>query len=154
MMETGMIRTILVAAMLAAAPALSMAATLNFHADLKGSSEVPPTGSAGTGTLTATLDTSTDKLDYTLTWSGLTGAATMAHFHGPAAVGKNAGVQVVLGGAPMGAMAMGPMSPAHGTVTLTAAQISQLEAGQWYANVHTKKFPKGEIRGQVLAAGK
>ncbi len=147
-----MIRTILVAATLAATPALSFAATLTFHADLKGSSEVPPTGAAATGTLTATLDTSTDKLDYTLTWSGLTGAATMAHFHGPAAVGKNAGVQVVLGGAPMGAMAMGPTSPAHGEVTLTAAQITQLESGQWYANVHSKKFPKGEIRGQVVAA--
>jgi hypothetical protein len=151
-METGMIRTILATAMLAAMPALSLAATLSFHADLKGSSEVPPTGSAATGTLTATLDTSTNKLDYTLTWSGLSGAATMAHFHGPAAAGKNAGVQVVLGGAPMGGMAMGPVSPVHGEVTLTAAQISQLEAGQWYANVHSRKFPKGEIRGQVVAA--
>jgi hypothetical protein len=52
----------------------------------------------------------------------------------------------------MGSMAMGPVSPVHGTVTLTAAQITQLEAGDWYANVHSKKFPKGEIRGQVVTA--
>ena len=130
----------LFAACLLATPAL--AATEQFHADMKGGTEVPANDSAGTGTVDATLDTATKSLDYTVTWSGLTGAATMAHFHGPAAAGKNAGVAVPLG--------MSPVSPLHGTATLTDAQIADLEGGLWYANVHTAAHKGGEIRGQVV----
>ncbi len=79
-----MIRHLVIAGLLASAPALSYAASESFHATLKGNSEVPATSSSGTGTLDATFDPSTSVLDYTLTWSGLTGPATMAHFHGPA----------------------------------------------------------------------
>jgi hypothetical protein len=82
--ETSMIRHLVIAGLLASAPALSYAASESFHATLKGNSEVPATSSSGTGTLDATFDPSTSVLDYTLTWSGLTGPATMAHFHGPA----------------------------------------------------------------------
>jgi hypothetical protein len=137
-----MIRHAALAILLSASPVLALAATEHFHATLKGNSEVPATSSTAAGTLEATLDTMTMSLDYTLTWSGLTGPATMAHFHGPAASGKNAGVQVVIGGA-------GPASPVHATATLTADQMAQLEHGDWYVNVHSAKFPKGEIRGQV-----
>jgi hypothetical protein len=147
-----MTRNIILALVLAApafAATAAYAATEQFQATLKGSSEVPPTGSPGTGTLTASLDTISMKLDYTLTWSGLTGPATMAHFHGPAAAGTNAGVQVVIGGKKMPGMSMGPTSPVHAQATLTADQMAQLEHGDWYVNVHSAKFPKGEIRGQV-----
>jgi hypothetical protein len=140
--ETTMIRHAALAGLLIAAPVMGFAATAHFHATLNGNTEVPATSSTGAGTLEATLDTTTMALDYTLTWSGLTGPATMAHFHGPAAPGKNAGVQVVIGGT-------GPSSPVHATATLTADQMAQLDHGMWYVNVHSKKFPKGEIRGQV-----
>ena len=139
-----MIRTLIAACLLAALPALSQAATSTVHADLKGSSEVPPTGSSGAGTMDGTFDAGTGKLVYTVTWSGLTGDATMAHFHGPAPVGKNAGVEIVIGTA--------PVSPAHGEATLTKAQAAELAGGTMYVNVHSKKFPKGEIRGQVTEA--
>ena len=46
-----------------------------------------------------------------------------------------------------------PASPTTGTATLTDAQIKDLEAGQWYANVHTAANKGGEIRGQVMRAG-
>jgi hypothetical protein len=98
-------------------------------------------GSPGTGTVEATYDSTTRKLDYTVTWSGLSGPATMAHFHGPAAVGKNAGVQIVIGGA-------NPTSPVHDDAALTAEQAKELAAGLMYVNVHSAKFPKGEIRGR------
>jgi hypothetical protein len=121
--------------------ASASAATLHFQASMTSASEVPPTGTSGAGSVDATYDTDSHKLDYTLTWSGLTGPATMAHFHGPAAAGKNAGVSVPLG--------TSPVSPLKGSATLTEAQGKQLEAGMWYANVHTAAHPKGEIRGQV-----
>ncbi len=126
---------------LAASPA--MAAVLHYHADLKGGAEVPPTDSAGTGTLDLTVDTDTKKADYTLTWSGLSGPATAAHIHGPAAVGKNAGVVVGFGNA--------PTSPVKGTATLTDPQVKDLTEEMLYVNVHTAAHPKGEIRGQLAA---
>jgi hypothetical protein len=121
------------------------AASEHFHADMTGSAEVPPTGAAGTGTADATLDSAAKTLDYTVTWSGLTGPAIMAHFPGPAVPGKNAGVLVPLG---MN-MTAGLTPPLHASVKLTDAQIGSLEAGLWYVNVHTPAHKGGEIRGQV-----
>ena len=121
------------------------AAMIDFQGTLSGKSEVPPTASTGSGDVLATLDTSTKKLTYTMTFMGLTGPATAAHFHGPAAAGANAGVAV-----PIGA---NPASPVTNTVTLTDAQIKDLEAGKWYANVHTAANPGGEIRGQMMRPG-
>jgi hypothetical protein len=92
----------------------------------------------------ATLDTSSKKLTYTMTYEGLTGPATAAHFHGPAAAGANAGVVVPIGN--------NPPSPSTGSVTLTDDQIKDLEAGKWYANVHTEANKGGEIRGQMMRA--
>jgi hypothetical protein len=140
--EETMFRSILPAAagvclMLSAA----QAETVRFHATLTGAAEVPPKTTTGTGTAQATLDTVTKKLDYTATWKDLSGPATAAHFHGPADVGANAGVVV-----PWGAS---PASPLTGSATLTDAQIADLTAGKWYANVHTAANPGGEIRGQM-----
>lgn len=112
-----------------------------FRATLSSAAEVPPNASTGTGSLDAKLDTSTSKLSWTLVYSGLTGPATLTHFHGPAMPGSNAGVVV-----PFPVVT----SPATGEATLTAAQIADLMAGNWYVNVHTAMHPGGEIRGQVL----
>jgi hypothetical protein len=139
-----MMRLLSTACLVSALPLLALAAPIHYHAVLKGGSEVPPTGSAGSGTVDATYDSATGKLAYTVTWSGLTGPATMAHFHGPAPVGKNAGVEIVVGGA-------NPVSPVHADAALTAAQAKMLGDGLMYVNVHSAKFPKGEIRGQVVA---
>src|ERR1700733_4171673 len=72
------------------------AATLQFKADLKGSSEVPPTQTTGTGTVTVTFDPTTKQLTWDGTYSGLTGPATGVHFHGPAEPSKNAGVALTM----------------------------------------------------------
>ena len=117
------------------------AAMIQYQATLSGKSEVPPTASTGSGDVVATLDTASKKLSYTMTYYGLTGPATAAHFHGPAAPGANAGVVVPWG--------TNPTSPHKGTATLTDQQESDLMAGKWYANVHTKEHPGGEIRGQM-----
>jgi CHRD domain len=124
----------------AASPAF--ADTVKFKADLSGASEVPPTTSQGKGTLEATLDTATKQLTYTVTYSGLTGPATAAHFHGPAAAGANAGVAVPVQG--------NVASPINGTATLTDAQAADLQSGNFYFNIHTEANKPGEIRGQVV----
>ncbi len=122
----------------------ALAATIDYRATMNGKSEVPPTNSAGSGDVLATLNTDTKQLNYTMTYMGLTGPATAAHFHGPADAGQNAGVAVPIGN--------NPPSPSKGTVTLTDAQMKDLEAGKWYANVHTADNKGGEIRGQLVRA--
>jgi len=119
----------------------AQAATEHFMATLSGSSETPPTGSAGTGMVMATLDTATKTFDYNITYSGLTGPAVAAHFHGPAAVGAKAPPILPIKATP---------SPMTGEAVLTDAQISSLEAGMWYFNIHTAANPAGEVRGQVM----
>jgi hypothetical protein len=110
---------------------------IRFKADLTASHEVPPTTSVGSGTLEAVYDTAKKQLTYTVTYSGLTGPATAAHFHAPAASDANAGVVVpVLGGL---------ASPIKGTATLSNAQASDLLAGRWYFNIHTDANKRGRF---------
>ena len=112
-----------------------------FKATLDAKSEVPPNASTATGTADINYDPASKKLSWKLTYSGLSGPATAAHFHGPAEPGKNAGVAVAIPNA--------GTSPAEGSATLTDAQAADLEAGKYYVNVHTAANPGGEIRGQV-----
>ena len=90
-------------------------------ATLDAKSEVPANASAGTGTADLDYDAATKKLSWKVSYSGLSGPATAAHFHGPA----------------------------EGSATLTDAQASDLLAGKLYVNIHTAANPGGEIRGQV-----
>lgn len=110
-------------------------------ATLDGKAEVPPNTSAGKGTADLDFDPASKKLSWKLTYSGLSGPATAAHFHGPAEAGKNAGVAVPIPNA--------ASSPVEGNATLTDAQAADLMAGKYYINVHTAANPGGEIRGQV-----
>jgi hypothetical protein len=135
------IAAVALSALLFTAP--SFAATVNYTASLKGATEVPPTDSKGTGTVTAAYDTASKKLTYSVTYSGLTGPATAAHFHGPAAAGANAPPVV-----PVPATALA--DPIKGDATLTDAQADDLAAGKWYFNIHTAANKGGEIRGQVM----
>jgi len=116
--------------------------TASLTARLSGASEVPPTPTNAKGNLQATLDKRNGVLTWTLQVSGLSGAPTAAHFHGPAAPGENAGVAapITITGQPTDS----------GVVTLTAAQMDDLLAGRWYVNVHTAAHPDGEIRGQMM----
>ncbi len=74
----------------------AQAATVALKATLNTASEVPAKTGDGSGTLTATLDTSTHELKYHVEFRGLSGPAVAAHFHGPAAPGVNAGPQVAV----------------------------------------------------------
>jgi len=117
----------------------SFAETVNLKAELKGATEVPPTGSKGTGVVTATYDTVSKMLSWKGSYKDLTGPATMAHFHAGEA-GKNGPVVVPI---------TPSASPFAGSTTLNDAQAAELLAGKWYVNVHTEANKGGEIRGQV-----
>jgi CHRD domain len=121
---------------LAITPAL--AEMLAFKADLKGAGETPPADSTGTGTAQVNIDTDKKEVTWTIQYSGLTGDATAAHFHGAAAAGEKAGPEIDISG-----------RIENGSAPLTDAQLADFQAGKIYVNIHTAKFPDGEIRGQV-----
>ena len=119
------------------------AAMVSFKVSLTGADEAPPLTTAGKGAADLTWDPSTRVVTWDITSSGLTGPATMAHFHnGPA--GQNGPVVIWL--TKKGTSTSGAIK---GKATLTEAQAKQFEAGDWYINVHTKAHASGEIRGQV-----
>jgi hypothetical protein len=80
------------------------------------------------------------KLKFTLTFSGLTGPATMAHIH-LGAQGKSGPILVTL--------CTPCTSPVSKTVTANAAVQKDYAKHLLYVNVHTAKNPNGEIRGQL-----
>ncbi len=169
-MVRGSIGKLLVAVALLALT--TTAATANtspseLRASLTGFGEVPPKLTDGFGTFKATA--SSDAVTFTLTYSGLTTPAFMAHLHF-AQRGVNGGIFVwlcgTLGGKP--ACPAGTTTPATVTGTFTAADIRAvadqnvpagdlaaalrvIQSGEAYVNVHTTNFPGGEIRGQVRA---
>jgi hypothetical protein len=116
---------------------------LKYKADLNGPSENPPTTSKGVGAIEADYDTATKTLSWSGSYSGLTGPEVAAHFHGPAAMGANAGVMV-----PVDAKA----SPFKGSAALTDEQAKAFANGMIYFNVHTAENKGGEIRGQLAPA--
>lgn len=151
------------AAMLAAAAADAQEES-SFEATLSGFQEVPSISTAGRGRFEAqVVQQGTDvRIEYELSYRGLTGAPSAAHIHF-AQRGVNGAVSAFLcGGGDK------PSCPADGTVrgTIDAADVAgpeargiapgeiqelvrAMRAGATYANVHTPQFPDGEIRGQI-----
>jgi hypothetical protein len=121
------------------------AAPISFTVPLTGAEQVPPVETPAKGSAALTYDSATRAVTWTITYTGLSAPATMAHFHGPAEKGKNAPVLIWLStkGSPA-------ESPFKGEATLTPEQAQQFTAGEWYINVHTQAHPGGEIRGQVV----
>ena len=135
MFRPGLALTVLAALALSACDA-----PMTFKTQLSGANQVPPNSSPATGTATATVYPSTRAMTYEVTYKDLTGPATAAHFHGPAAPGANAGVLIPMKVTP---------SPIKGGAMVTDDQLAALQAGKVYVNVHTKAYPDGEIRGQL-----
>jgi hypothetical protein len=173
-MKTTLARLLTVIGLLALVSTVAASAdesALTMRASLSGLNEVPPKATGGIGTFKAKAEKGV--IHYTLTYSGLSTPALQAHLHfGQPAV--NGGIFVFLcsnlGNGPAGT----PACPAAGgtvTGTITAVDILTIapdqgvsagdlatalriiEAGDAYANVHTTRFPAGEIRGQVNSGG-
>ena len=152
---------------------------ITFRARLADFGEVPPQLTGGTGTFHGTPSPDGTRIDWTLTYTGMTAGPLFAHIHF-APRGVNGGIVVffcsgVAGGTVNGGTPAKPCpdsgAPAHsGTVTgfWTAADVQSvagqnvsagnfagllrfLRAGLGYVNVHTPAHPGGEIRGLVRA---
>ena len=113
--------------------------TTIFKATLKGSDEVPSNPSTATGTSTLTYNSDTKTFTDETTYTGLT--PSMGHIHKGAA-GENGPVVF-----PFTDLA----SPINLTSQpLTDEQVSALFNDSMYVNLHTKEYPGGEIRGQLI----
>ena len=121
---------------------------MQFTTVMAGANEVPPKTVDGTGKGWFALDKSTKVLKWKVTYEDLTGPPVAMHFHGPSNINISAPVVLPMPLPPT------PASPLTGQATLTDAQIADLSAGKWYVNTHTAKHKDGEIRGQVMPAGK
>ena len=127
-----------------------------------------PVSSGATGSFEATIEDA--RVDYTLSYSGLEADITQAHIHfGQRSV--NAGISAWLCGTDaLPGPAGTPRCPGarSGTISdsIVAADVigptgqgiapgefdelvAALRAGRAYANVHSAKFPGGEVRGQI-----
>lgn len=95
--------------------------------------------STATGTFTGDLNEATRVLSYTVTYSGLT--PTAGHLHRVTAANGTGGVEIGFGAL---------TSPITGTATLTTqTRVDSLKNGFYYVNLHTTRFPGGEIRGDI-----
>jgi hypothetical protein len=131
--------------LVSSAPA--MASSILFTTVLAGTNEVPPNASIATGFGSVLLDDVAGTITVNESFTGLTSAATASHIHG-AAAGTNGPVLFPLVGVPGATAGVVPEQ----VFSITAAQITQLEAGLFYMNVHSSNFPGGEIRGQLAPA--
>ncbi len=141
---SGLIRRVALA--LLVCPVLSIAADLGppvrFHADLSAEEQSTTTVSNGRGRAEFSLERATLRLSWRVTYAGLTSAAVGAGIHGPQRPGTNAGVQFDVGG-------RGLASPLEGSAVLTDAQLQYLLAGRMYVNIRSRRYPEGELRGQI-----
>ncbi len=121
--------------------AAANAETLHFHARLSGAAEAPPNQSHGVGLAELTLDTDSKLLSWRVTYSGLSGPVTGAHFKAPPEPGATV----------MSTMDFKqPLtSPIVSSARLNDIEIGDLRAGLWSINLLTPRSPKGEIRGDL-----
>jgi hypothetical protein len=151
---------------------------LRIFAELKPTEEVPALSSpAASGRFKATIDADNQTISYELSYDGLQAPALQAHIHiGQRRV--NGGISVFLCGNPptvppatVPQPPACPAAPATVTGVLTAANIigptaqgidptsdtvnefdelvDMLRQEVAYVNVHSSRFPAGEVRGQV-----
>jgi hypothetical protein len=122
--------------------------TMQVSGTMSGSNEVPAVTAAGSGSFAGIYTPSTKSLNYTVTYTGLTGAPTGAHLHYGNAKHTTAAPTVPFPTASLPTTTSGTF---NGTVTLNAMQADSLMAGRIYANIHTAANSGGELRANLTA---
>jgi hypothetical protein len=122
-------------------------ANYTISGNASGSQVVPAVSGTGAGTITGTYNPNTRVLNYTNTWTGLTGAPTGGGFYNGASGASGTAV-----GTPWTYDQTATGSGTYtGSMTLTPAQADQLTSGNWYYGYNTATNANGEIRGQITA---
>ena len=134
----------------------------SFRARLIGYNEVPSVSTEASGRFTARIDRSAEEISYRLAFEDLEAPVLFAHIHfGQKDV--NGGVSAFLCGGggtdpcPQEGVVTGVIEPADvigpAGQGIAAGEFDELvdamRARVTYANVHSDKFPGGEIRGQI-----
>ena len=137
--------------------------THRFHSEMNGFQEVPSVSTQAFGELDARLVDDTT-LHYVFRYAGLEGGASLfAHIH-VAQRSVNGGVSAFLCGGgnkppcpPVAGVIEGDITPAD-VVGPTGQGVEpgsfpelvrMMRAGHSYSNIHTTRWPGGEIRGQI-----
>jgi len=147
-------------------PLAASAETKQFHATLAGTSEVPAVSTTASGTFLARISEDGGAIHFQLSYDALEGDVLQAHIH-IGQSGVNGGVALFLC-SNLGTPGVQPCPAPPATISgmLTAADVigpasqgvvagefaevvAAIRAGVAYANVHSSKFPGGEIRAQV-----
>lgn len=119
---------------------------------LTGNQEVPAVETDAIGNGIVSIDRDQSNAHFMFSFDGLTGPATMAHFHS-APMGENGGVIFDLG--PFlnlemnSGMAAGYWSDMD-DMPFGMEDAADFRGGMVYVNVHTEENPGGELRGQVV----
>lgn len=162
----GLVLTVVVGLLGVGSYAIAGGGTKNFTGSLEGYQENADVSTGASGSFEARLSDDGTSLHYVLSYSGLEGTVTQAHVHfGKPAV--NGGVSYFLCNGPTT-----PACPQSGTVEgdIEAADVigpagqgieagnlaeivAAMRAGHAYANVHSTKWPGGEIRAQINNRG-
>jgi CHRD domain len=129
------LRSFVLAVLLAAGASMAHAETLSLKADLV---PVAGTNSKAAGTLTADYDTDTKKLTWRGSYRGLGTYATAGGLYGP---DNNVIVRL-----------RSVDSPFDGTAIVSEKQAPDLRAGRWFVLIRTAAFPNGELRGPLAPA--
>ena len=111
---------------------------------LDGTQQVPMVTSTARGTITGTFDKVSNRLKYSVTFSGLMPIG--AHFHtgGPGVSGP-----IIIELPKNNAAKDGYVSPIEGENTFTDVQTAALLSNGVYVNLHTVAYPGGEIRANI-----
>lgn len=150
---------------------------IEFVATLSGATEVPPSGSPGTGQASVVLDPAANTMHVDVIFSGLEAGTTASHIHcclsspeaaanvmvattTPTFPGFPLGVQagtyshdfdLTLASSYNPAFISSPVFNPSGTIAgAEAALVAGIEAEETYLNIHTTQFPGGEIRGFLV----
>jgi len=123
---------------------------LKVSTTLSGANEVPANSSTATGSVNGTVNQETGILSLNIMYSDSAASdstsadslfsPTAWHIHKGAA--DTTGAVVINLGTTFS-------TPFAFKDTLSEQQLADLKAGLYYVNIHTAKFPNGEIRGQL-----
>jgi CHRD domain len=119
---------------------------------LNGAQETPPNPSTALGTMDVFYTRETRILSYTVKWSGMSDTVILMHIHGLGPAGYAAGVVQTILSAPNPTLFPKSLGTYSGSLLVDGVVVKEQDLlnGLYYMNIHTKTYPGGEIRAQIV----